>query len=229
MDTPHGIKGTIQGMPYTDLHEKIVREGVSIEVTGADIEVGFAGENERDRAERVARAYIDAYAFSHNVRLPVNFNGSRESRKSGGRTHEIQIAAEALLSRGRIQVVVNRGNTASEEYFDSASFTNVAALADKALDDAVLREALHYFNAETLDNDRPLYGVYKALEVIYKSMPGGKPALGKLVGKDKRYVDDVTESTQVQRHSRMEHSRRLTDDHCKQRARELIQAYADSR
>lgn len=86
---------------------------------------------------------------------------------------------------------------------------------------------------EAIDNDRPLYGVYKALEALTAALPNGREGLGMLVGLGgkaaKKYVDDVMQTAQLTRHHHDPNVQRvLTDEQCKERARILLDAFAKS-
>jgi hypothetical protein len=113
---------------------------------------------------------------------------------------------------------------------DSASPANDTSMVNKALKDKTLKNALHYFSEEVVDDDRPLYGVYKALEVIahHLGRRDGWRQLGVLAGQNEAFVTDIRQTTQLQRHAVTSAHRRLTDDECKELAKILIHAYANS-
>ena len=60
-------------------------------------------------------------------------------------------------------------------------------MVSKALGDTTLRTALRYFNEEVVDDNRPLYGIYKAIEVIAHHLGNdGWKQLAALAGKNKK-------------------------------------------
>jgi len=90
-----------------------------------------------------------------------------------------------------------------------------------------LAKALRYFSEELLDDDRPLYGVYKVLEAICHAV-GGWGKLAQLVNKPEKYVSDVRETTQLTRHARTQARQLLSDQECYACARILIDVFAKS-
>ncbi len=97
-----------------------------------------------------------------------------------------------------------------------------------------MAKALQYFSEEVVDDERPLYGIYKAVEALCESLPGGRGALGMLAGcpnkkAGKRYVDDIMQTSGLTRHHNDRNAQPiLTDAECKERARVLIEAFANS-
>jgi hypothetical protein len=84
------------------------------------------------------------------------------------------------------------------------------------------------------NNDRPLYGIYKAVEALCESLPGGRGPLGMLAGSanmkvGKRYVDDIMQTSGLTRHHDDPNAQPiLTDAQCEERARVLIETFANS-
>lgn len=79
-------------------------------------------------------------------------------------------------------------------------------------------------------DDRPLYGIYKALEALTSAVGSdGRALLGALAGEDKKFVSDVMETAQTTRHHAHPNARALlSEGECRERARRLIDAYAQS-
>jgi hypothetical protein len=121
---------------------------------------------------------------------------------------------------------------ADQQMRDSASFTGDAPMLQKAQRYAALKSALLYYSQEVVDDDRPLYGVYKALEAMIdhlgQNQSDGRRALARLAGQPRSYIDDVMQTAQVRRHHRTTGTRRLTDEECRQRAKLLIDIFARS-
>lgn len=85
---------------------------------------------------------------------------------------------------------------------------------------------MRYLNEEVVGDDRPLYGIYKALEALTKTLGkgSGRSKLGKLAGHNEKYVDDVMQTAQTTRHHDDPNARRLlTETECLERARNLYQ------
>jgi hypothetical protein len=95
-----------------------------------------------------------------------------------------------------------------------------------------LESAILYYSKEVVDDDRPLYGVYKALEAMIdhlgQNQSDGRRALARLAGQPRSFIDDVIQTTQVRRHHGTTGTRRLTDEECRQRAKLLIDIFARS-
>jgi len=149
-----------------------------------------------------------------------------------GLTANLTFDARLKVSE-RVQVRVNqatitgKARIVTKEMHDSASFTNDSTLANKILADATLRDALKYYADEVLDAERPLYGIYKAIEVITDKLgKNGRRDLAAMIGEGKSYVDDLMETTQLTRHAVTSARHRISEDTCRQRAHRLIEAYA---
>lgn len=113
---------------------------------------------------------------------------------------------------------------------DSRSFAQQADFVQKIAKDPALASAIQYFSEEVIIDDKPLYGIYKALEALTAALgKDGRTALGNLAGQGKKYVDDVMQTAQITRHHDDPHAKQvLTDAECKERARTLIAAYAEN-
>lgn len=65
--------------------------------------------------------------------------------------------------------------------------------------------ALQYYNAQIVEADRPLYGVYKAIEEITKhidnldkqGIKNARKKLGELAGFDEQFVTDIMSTANV--------------------------------
>jgi hypothetical protein len=95
----------------------------------------------------------------------------------------------------------------------------------------ILNLALKYFNEEGIDSSKPLYGIYKALEIISKNLgKNGWKKLAKLAGENEKFISEITETAQIDRHSKgyQNVKKVLTEKECQERSQKLIKAYADS-
>jgi hypothetical protein len=141
----------------------------------------------------------------------------------------------SLTDDVRITTVTIQGKASIvSEVFDSAKVSSYSALVKKSQKNPALAKALMYFSDEVVDDERALYGIYKAIEALCESLPGERAALGMLAGcqnskAGKRYVDDIMQTSGLTRHHNDPNSRPiLTDAECKERARILIEAFANS-
>ena len=95
-----------------------------------------------------------------------------------------------------------------------------------------LRNALKHFSQEVVDDDRPSYGIHTALEELLSACGDGstgRSKLGAVAGHDKTFVDEVMLTAQTERHfPGYKASRVLSDQEYRDRARALIDAYANS-
>jgi len=110
--------------------------------------------------------------------------------------------------------------------------TENSVLIGKGCKNNALRMAIEFYSEEVVDDKRPLYGIYKALEVLIKELKErylgkGREKLGKITGKSKKFVVDILESAQLQRHAVTSAWELLTEEECIRRTKIIIQAYAD--
>ena len=114
---------------------------------------------------------------------------------------------------------------------DGASFTNDRAMFNKAQQYPALKSALTHYYDEIIDNDRPLYGCYKAIEAMANYLGSnkneGRKLLAQIAGKNLSYVSDTIQSTEVKRHDNTPSSKKLEDDECRRRTKILIDAFAN--
>ena len=120
------------------------------------------------------------------------------------------------------------------EVFDSEYLSNETALVRKCQKDRALDSALRYFHREVLDDARPLYGIYKAMEALIQALAPcgnknkGREKLAGLVDEKEKYIDDIMQTTDPVRHHLPTGKRVHSDAECRERARRLIEAYANS-
>lgn len=237
MNKPFGASGILEGFAWKDLKEEIsVDGGISIKVNDGALTVEYDDEDDETRAKKIAQVYVDAHSMREKRKTKIVFNQSWRPNAQGGRAISMGFF-DTIQATDRAQVQVTHkasisgsASIVTKEMHDSASFTNDTMMVEKALKDPVLAEALSHFNEEALSTERPLYGIYKAIEVITKHLPREREELGRLAGKSKSYVDDVMQTANTKRHptNAYKSSRKLTDSECLERARILIDAYATS-
>lgn len=229
MNKPYGLSGFLVGL-VDDVSDTIVCGSITIEIHGRVMSVGYEAGTDEAEARRLAQHYVDSYILSHGYRISIALDHSwQPGNVAGTIDHSIRgYASVPVSARGRFVVTRN-----GEVLQDSASFVNESDIVNKALSDPVLAEALDYYSSEVVGSDNPLYGIYKALEAITEHLQrqtgrDGRAELARLAVQNKSYVADVMETTQVQRHARTRSRRKMSDEECRARAAELIQAYARS-
>lgn len=227
-----GMRSELEGYPWKDVNESFEENGIEISIHDGVIEVGYDTTADKQRAERLARLYLSADTLRTGTKVIVNFNYTWEENASGGLDHSIGLSDQIKVT-DRLQVrtsqatITGKARIVRPQDHDSASLTNDTDMVRKAMYDPTLEKSLGYFADEVTDDDRPLYGAYKAIEGITKHFGSdGKQRLGALVGKGKSYVDDLMQTTQPTRHAVTPARRLLSEEECVRRTKELIEAYA---
>lgn len=240
MDKRFVMRAQLEGFAWNDIVDNIEQDGVSIKVHDSIMEVSYYNESDYPKVIEIVKAYLNAYAFRNNTKLKADFNHTWEVVEGGGKKHAMGLTANLnfdarIKVSERVQVRVNqatitgKARIVTKEMHDSASFTNDSTLANKILADTTLRDALKFYADEVLDADRPLYGIYKALEVITDKLGrNGRRDLAAMVSEGKVYINDLMETTQTTRHAVTPARQRITEVECRQRAHRLIEAYAAS-
>lgn len=230
MNTLYGIRGAIKSthINISDLIENITLGEFKILVQDNIIEVGFENFDASENAYKVARLFLHSWSLRNGSKVTADFNQSWQPQNSTGRLHKITLTDEIGISD---RIVTTAKIVKSLQYViksrhDCNEFSNDIDMVSKAIIDSTLESALEYFCQEVLDCERPLYGVYKAIEIIKNEV--GIEELAKLVGEDKKYVTDVMQSAQQTRHAVTPAKSVLSESECKSRAKILIEAYAKS-
>lgn len=232
-----GFKGSIEPAPIIKgLNEKWEQNGISFSIEDGVFEVKFSNKEEEEKALGIAKLFIQTWNFQHNTRLSVNFNHFWRPKDDGGIAHNLNLSdsikiTDRLITTHTVSFQVKARIVGRS---DSASFFTNQSLVEKSLQDERLKEALEFYSEEVVDEKRPLYGIYKALEVLIEKLKAGSrkedgmEVLGNLAGKNKKYVEEVIETTQKQRHAKTSARRLLSEQECRDRAKVLIEAYANS-
>jgi hypothetical protein len=205
-----------------------------VEVEKNVIRVGFERADQEPEARRVAAVLTDSCGFKHGVKPVLMIDRTWRPSADGHRVYAVlvSVAMAAGASMTVTGIVTDaQGNAVVMPAAHPRTFKGCDMLAFAALADPSLSRALHFFTKEVIDDDRPLYGIYKALEELAAQLTStsggdGWTALARLVGRPKSFVEDVKETTQLTRHARTSARRRLTDAECRARAQQLIQEYA---
>lgn len=226
----YGIRGSIESRHtnLSDLVEDFIHGSFTVKVLDNVIEIGFENEGDLERAIRFGKLLLDAWSLQTGLKIIVNFNQSWQPTSQGGRLVSISLNETIKVSdrlKTTVKIIRSLGYVIKLKS-DSHSFSNNIDIVSKAVKDETLARALDYFSQEVIENEKPLYGVYKAIEVITKKI--GTDELARLAGKSKTYISDITQTAQPTRHSITVAKAVLSESECKSRAKALIQAYAGS-
>jgi hypothetical protein len=240
METNFGLRGTIVPIDqFLGKQQSFPFEQFEVSVDDGILEIGYDNETLEEKARELADDYLNAFSVESGTRYNVELNQSWRKSPDGIKTIGIAVSDALKLADGiritRETQVTQKGHAhIVSQVFDSSYLVNQTPLVAKCQKDQALRAALRYLNKEVIEDARPLYGIYKAIEALTKALPGGRGALGMLAGaknnKDgKRFVDDIMETSGITRHHHDPNANQvLTDSECKERATLLIRAYANS-
>ena len=241
MNKTFGIQGKLVKFPVPDLKETIYdNDGIKIEISDGQFQIGVDDEGKIEKAKELARILFASWNLKHNWNASISFE-SRWSREVVGKEKAYKDLSGVIAPFGLRHMVVTRreqniegkASIITQEMIDTASFSNSDVVAQKALTNPALKTALLHFFEEVADSDRPLYGIYKAIEAITKHLGAdGRKQLGILSGNDETYVQDLMQTTQAVRHSPGHApgnpTATLDEKECRRRANILIKAFADS-
>jgi hypothetical protein len=247
MNKPFGAQGEIVNFPFKDVHAPFYNHnGIEIELKDGILYVGVDDESKLEDAKELARTYLSAWSLRQNIKVGVDFNHTWKTNAQGNEAHFLELHESAQVAdRVQIQTVTHqvtrnatgRAKVVTQQMYDSASPAHDTPMVNKALKDTALKNALRHFSEEIVSDNRPLNGVYKAIQELALhlgkgSESKGKAELAKLIGKNEKYVSDIMETTQTDRHSEkwlaLKNAKAvLSDNECKERARLLINAYAN--
>lgn len=238
---PFGFKGSI--LPVSaikDLSESWEQDGILFFIKEGFFEVSYSTKKDHKKALEIANLFVQSWNFQHSTELEVRFNQFWESKKSRKTFQSITLDEKIKVS-DRVSTVNKiiyslsyhvKANILGKS--DSSSFVVHKNLVEKCLNDDSLKKSIGFYSNEVIGKKRPLYGIYKSLEILIEKLKGrgskrdGMTALAELAGKNYRYVDEVMERTQLQRHAVSRARNVLSETECRHRAKGLIQAYADS-
>jgi hypothetical protein len=234
MDTSFGLRGAITPPDaLKDFAESFVSGPFHISLQNGIIEIGFENESLADAARSLIERYLDVSSFVRGRRLTTDLNQSWRKNTHG--TRDISIAlSETIKVHDDLQLTTTSVTITGKAFivpaFDSRSLAQQNDLIAKCEKSPALTSALRYFNEEVVADDKPLYGVYKAIEALTQALcKKGRAKLGQLAGQTEKYVSDVMQTAQTTRHhADPDASQVLTEAECRERARILIEAYAKS-
>ena len=232
----YGFEGTVNPTSISKgFSEHWEENNIVCSIENTVFKVEFDNEEQEEAARETANLFISFWNFKNNTHLTVDFNHSWRPGENNCKNSSLKLS-ESLTLRDTFETI-HKASSERGIYvvgkFKSNSFVENSLLVEKALKDEALRQSIEFYSEEVTDSKRPLYGIYKAVESLTKHLDKeyprkGRAILGKLAGKDKRFVDEVMQSTEFQRHSNPEAKEKLSDEECKNRTKTLILAYADS-
>lgn len=234
MDTTFGLRGSIiPAGALGDFAESFTDAPFQISVNNGVIEIGYEDESQAEAAREIIRQYLDAASFARQQPLSANVNQSWRKRPEGGKDFAVSFSGTVHVTadlQPTTTRVTQTGTAFIVKAFDSRSLASQREITSKARKHPALSSALRYLNEEVVGDDRPLYGIYKALEALTLALgSNGRARLGALAGQDKKFVSDVMETAQTTRHHADPNAKALlSESECRERARRLIAAYAQS-
>lgn len=236
MDKLTGVQGKIINFPYKDLQETIYDEDeILIEIINGILSVSIEDFNKIEKAKDLANLYLSQWSLRQGIKVYVEFDSGWKIDLDGIKSHFIEVTDSihvndrVIISTREIQ---GKARIVTQQMYDSASFSNDNIIVKKAQKYPVLKSAIIYYSEEVVEDLRPLYGIYKALEAIISYLDPEKKKgiknLALLVNQPFSYVDDVMQTTQIKRHHKTQAIRKISDEECRQRAKLLIEAFANS-
>jgi hypothetical protein len=236
MNTAFGLRGAIVPPgPFKGKTEAFTFQGFPIEIEDGVIAIGFNDQSLADQARAIVRQHLAWFSAEHGIRHVAELNRSWE-RKPDGTTAVHVVASDTIRVQFDLRTQVSipgRARIVAATY-DSAALATYSGLTEKSLRSDALRDAVAYFSDEAIDDDRPLYGIYKAIEALTAALPDSRGELGMLAGctskkAGKEYVDAVMQTAQLTRHHNDPNAQRvLTDEECRSRAKVLLDAFSKS-
>jgi hypothetical protein len=143
---------------------------MTVELSGEQIFIGYNEPEERQQAERLVRRYVDVWAFRTGIRVEVVFDRWWRTSPTGHTDYSKELSG-TIRPSGELtcHVIYTGQRTAPASIalehvsgFADMAFLEDDALVEKAGRDPALESALRFLNEEVVDQERPLYGVYKA-------------------------------------------------------------------
>lgn len=234
MDKLYGLKGELSPKYAFEDIDEIVFDSptITIRQSKGEVEAVYTSEHEEAAARSLIDDYLAAWSFAHDTKASAQLGHTWKPTKNGGKAYQVSISGTVRIIGGITHTQTLRFGyvVASPPPF---SFKYAEPLRQKMARDEALRDALKYYKEEIVDDVRPLYGVYKALETLCQKLgrgTKGQTALASLANQPYKYINEVMESTQQTRHALGSTKARVTisESECRERAKVLIQAYANS-
>lgn len=230
-ESKYGLRGELRPKyPFEDHVEELSVDGMKVIIDKGVISISYDDESGEIHAREIVKQLLHIWSFRNGVKITADLNQKWHLEPQGNKNISLNLSEEVKATDFVMVTVTSSERNAKvtgKAAYDSRNFENDLVLLAKSSKDASLKKALEFYYEEVIDSKRPLYGVYKAVEELYKNL-GGIAKLVNLVGKNTKYVEEIKETAQTSRHARTPGNKRLSDEECKERAKTLIEAYSRS-
>src|SRR5262249_5980553 len=139
----------------------------SISIRDCDIEVEYDQELDGQRARDRVDRYVAALNLTSAFKISAVINASWKTCTDGTKHSYVRIEG-SIKPTGRLMVgtvdVTTSASIATPKTYDSRNWSNVTDLARKAGQYPELALALKHYSERVVENNRPLSGIYQALE-----------------------------------------------------------------
>lgn len=228
MDKLYGVSGKLEpDYPFIGLSKVILDSPeITVKISGGCISAEYMDPGDRTTAEETIIQILQIWSFKNGIRAKVDLNYSWQPTKDAHKTHSLAFKDEIKVNSLFTGIIKH---TIDGIIIGHDGFGDTKLLLEKTSRDSVLAKAIAFYSEEVIEDGRPMYGIYKALEAITKNLgKNGRKRLAQLAGESEQYVDDVMQTANTTRHAVSHSSSVLSEEDCKQRARTLIDAYANS-
>lgn len=187
MSNLYGFSSKLQPAAlFKKIEENWTTEDIAFNVKDGEFQVSYDDPTKQSLAEQLAKHFVQAFSLNENTKVTIDFNHTWKPSNTG-RQYAISFQ-EKLELKYQISHTVHSERSAKVIGTDNnISFKVNEKIVIKMLQDPVLAEAIEHFTSEVVDDKRPLYGIYKSIEVITKHM-------GKHDGYGNREICDVVTS-----------------------------------
>ena len=236
MDNLYKIGGTLQpANSVSGIKFETEYNGLKLKINEGQIEVESLTEEKFIESETLAETFMKMWGFMNDRPISIEWSMKSIPNPSGGRIINVSIHEKITLTDS-ISATVTRTINGVARIISEAkdgSFKNISEISDKSLKDQTLQMALAFYMDEVVSDERPLIGVYKAIEIIANHLGKGElekgyATLAGLVGEPKKFVKDLQETTQSQRHALTKARKHFDDQEAKRRAKLLVLGYMNS-
>jgi hypothetical protein len=170
MNTKYSLRGVLEpSYPFEKLVEDIAIDNIKIHIQDNILEAGYDTDLDETKARNIVDQMTKLWSLVHEIKIHIELNQKWELKPNDNKNIFIELHDEAKVQdfvRLNQATITGRARIIKPDLFDSSAFKNNLPLLKKSLTNAALQTALIYFHEEILDNDRPLYGAYKALEEL---------------------------------------------------------------
>ena len=238
-----GIEGRMLPLNESNLgHYTNTFNNIRVTITGGIIKVEFNQQEDFEEGKNLGHDVLLAYAFERNTSLSIDWFSSWKPSQKGGRDINLEIK-EAVFATDFFDATIvkthhQKGVARIEKDFQAVkSYDSIGEKVSKMRSNSTLKQVMEYYNNEVVRDDMPLYGTYKAIECIASHLGSdttkpklevGYSKLADLAEKPLRFVKDLQETAQHQRHSATNCRMHFDNQEAKVRARFLIDCFTKS-